>query len=41
MRFSIVLALVLAFACQTQNKSNEKAENASELTEKVVQAVKS
>ena len=41
MRFSIVLALVLAFACQTQNKSNEKAENASEPTVQVVQAVKS
>ena len=41
MRFSIVLALILAFACQTQNKSNEKAENASESTIQVVQAVKS
>ena len=41
MRFSIVLALMLAFACQTQNKSNEKAENASESTIQVVQAVKS
>jgi hypothetical protein len=41
MRFSIVLALILAFACQTQNKSNEKAENASEQTVQVVQAGKS
>ena len=43
MRFSIVLALMLAFACQTQNKSNEKAENASELTAQPVpvQAVQS
>ena len=38
MRFSIVLALILAFACQTQKKSDEKAEIASETT---VQAVKS
>ena len=41
MRFSIVLALVLVFACQTQNKSSEKAENASEPTAQPVQAVKS
>ena len=41
MRFSIVLVLVLVFACQTQNKSNEKAENASEQTVQVVQAGKS
>ena len=41
MRFSIILALILAFACQTQNKSNEKAENASEQTVQVVQAGKS
>ena len=41
MRFSIVLAIIFAFACQTQNKSNEKAENASEPTVQVVQAVKS
>ena len=41
MRFSIVLALMLAFACQTQNKSNEKAEIASEQTVQVVQAGKS
>ena len=30
MRFSIVLAIIFAFACQTQNKSDEKAEIASE-----------
>ena len=41
MRFSIVIALILAFACQTQNKSNEKAEIASEQTVQVVQAGKS
>ena len=41
MRFSIVLALMLAFACQTQNKSNEEAEHASKPTVHVVQAVKS
>jgi len=41
MRFSIVLALILAFACQTQNKSDEKAEIASEQTVQVVQAGKS
>ena len=41
MRFSIILALILAFACQTQDKSNEKAENASEQTVQVVQAGKS
>ena len=41
MRFSIVFAIIFAFACQTQNKSNEKAENASEPTVQVVQAVKS
>ena len=41
MRFSIVLAIIFAFACQTQNKSNEKAENASEPTAQPVQAVKS
>ena len=41
MRFSIILALILAFACQTQNKSDEKAENASEQTVQVVQAGKS
>ena len=41
MRFSIVFALVLVFACQTQNKSNKKAENTSEPTVEVVQAVKS
>ena len=39
MRISIVLAIIFAFACQTQNKSDEKAEIASEPT--VVQAVKS
>jgi len=38
MRFSIVLALIFAFGCQAQNKSDEKAEIASETT---VQAVKS
>ena len=41
MRFSIVLALILAFACQTQNKSNDQAKNASKPTVQVVQAVKS
>ena len=43
MRFSIVLAIIFAFACQTQNKSDEKAEIASEPTVQVqpVQAVKS
>ena len=41
MRFSIVLALILAFACQTQNKSNDQAEIASETTVQPVQAVKS
>ena len=41
MRFSIVFAIIFAFACQTQNKSNEKTENASEPTVQVVQAVKS
>ena len=41
MRISIVLAIIFAFACQTQNKSNEKAENASEQTVQVVQAGKS
>ena len=41
MRFSIVLALVLVFACQTQNKSSEKPENASEPTVQPVQTVKS
>ena len=30
MRFSIVLAIIFAFACQTQNKSDEKAKIASE-----------
>ena len=41
MRFSIVLALILAFACQTQNKSNDQAEIASETTVKSEQAAKS
>ena len=41
MRFSIVLAIIFAFACQTQNKSDEKAEIASEPTVQPVQAVKS
>ena len=41
MRFSIVLAIIFAFACQTQNKSDEKAEIASESTVQPVQAVKS
>ena len=41
MRFSIVIALILAFACQTQNKSDEKAEIASETTVKSEQAAKS
>ena len=41
MRFSIVLAIIFAFACQTQNKSNEKAKNVSKPTVQVVQAVES
>ena len=41
MRFSIVLAIIFAFACQTQNKSDEKVEIASEATVQPVQAVKS
>ena len=41
MRFSIVLAIIFAFACQTQNKSDEKAEIASEPTVQPAQAVKS
>ena len=41
MRFSIVLALIFAFACQTQNKSNDQAEIASETTVKSEQAAKS
>ena len=41
MRFSIVLALMLAFACQTQNKSDDQAEIASETTVKSEQVVKS
>ncbi len=41
MRFSIVLALIFAFACQAQNKSNEKAENTSDQSAQPVQAVKS
>lgn len=41
MRISIVLPLIFVFACQTQNKSNEKSENASEPTIQAVQAVKS
>ena len=30
MRFSFILAIIFAFACQAQNKSDEKAEIASE-----------
>ena len=41
MRFSIVLAIIFAFACQAQIKSDEKAEIASESTVQPVQAVKS
>ena len=41
MRFSIVIALILAFACQTQNKSNDQAEIASETTVKSERVVKS
>ena len=41
MRFSIVLAIIFAFACQTQNKSDEKAEIVSEPTVQPVQAVQS
>ena len=41
MRFSIVLAIIFAFACQAQNKSDEKAEIASEPMVQPVQTVKS
>ena len=41
MRFNIVLAIIFAFACQTQNKSDKKAEIASETTVKSEQAAKS
>ena len=41
MRFSIVFAIIFTFACQTQNKSDEKAEIVSEPTVQPVQAVKS
>ena len=43
MRYSIGLAIIFAFACQDQNKSDKKAEIASEPTVQVqpVQAVKS
>ena len=41
MRISIVLALILAFACQTQNKSNDQAEIVSETTIKPEQTVES
>ena len=41
MRFSIVLAIIFAFACQAQNKSDEQAEIASEPTVQPVQTVKS
>ena len=41
MRFSIVLAIIFAFACQTQNKSNDQAEIVSETTMKSEQAAKS
>ncbi len=41
MRFSIVLAIIFAFACQAQNKSDEKVEIASEPTVQPLQAVNS
>ena len=41
MRFSIVLAIIFAFACQTQNKSDENAEIASEPTVQPAQTVES
>ncbi|MDP6134048.1 MAG: hypothetical protein QF856_05590 [Candidatus Marinimicrobia bacterium] len=41
MRLSVVLAIIFAFACQTQNKSDEKAKIASEPTVQPVQAEKS
>jgi len=41
MRFSIALVLVLVFACQAQNKSNDQAEIASETTMKSEQAAES
>ena len=41
MRFSIVFAIIFAFACHTHNKSDEKAEITSEPTVQPVQAVKS
>ena len=41
MRFSIVLAIIFIFACQAQNKSDEKVEIASEPTVQPAQAVKS
>ena len=41
MRFSIVLAIIFAFACQAQNKSDEKAEITSEPTVQPVETVKS
>ncbi len=41
LKFSIVLAIIFAVACQTQNKSDEKAEVASEPTVQPVQAVQS
>ena len=41
MRFSIVLAIIFAFACQTQNKSDEKVEVTSEPVAQSVQTVQS
>ena len=41
MRFSIVLAIIFTFACQTQNKSDEKAEIVSKPIVQPVQVVKS
>ena len=41
MRFSIVIAIIFAFACQTQNKSDENAEIASEPTVQPTQTVES
>ena len=41
MRFSIVLALMLVFACQTQNKSKTESESVSESPIKSEQTVNS
>ena len=41
MRFSIVLVIILAFACRAQNKSDEKMDITSESTVQSVQTVQS